>query len=145
MKKLSIAILCLLFVMLISLSACVNSLGQLPYGKWESHKPYILLDINPQNEEFLGICIQEEEQIDVLITFPFLWKEFDIYKLSDKDSLLEPDSYKLALFNGSYRIRGDKLHYKLKPYWQEKSGVTHTIVFTKIEEYEAPDPKDDPN
>jgi len=143
MKKRIIASLWLL--LLLCLSACVNTRGPIPYGKWESDVPHIIIDINPQDEEFQGTCQQEDEIIDIYVSISNFSKEFDIYRISDKIHRSQSGYYELALFNGSYRVSGDKLYYKLKPYWQEKSGITDTIVFTKIEEYEAPDPKDDPN
>ena len=143
MIKKFIAIIWLL--LLLCLSACFNTRGAIPYGKWESLNPQIIMDINPQYEEFLGTYQHEDEVIDVYIAISGFSKQFDIYKISDKIYRSESGYYRLALFGGSYSVRNGKLYYKLQPYWQEKSGVTHTIVFTKIEEYEAPDPQEDPN
>ena len=137
-KKVLTGIILLLLLAFVS-SCGVNTRGPLPYGKWESTEPYIIMDINPQNEEFYGVYQQDDEIIDVLITFKNLWKEFDIYNVSDLSKISQPDFYELALLNGEYAIRNNKLYYRVKPYWKEKSGITHTIVFDKIEEYEIPD------
>jgi len=140
MNKIRVAIIWIL-LLLLCLSACVSTRGPLPYGKWESVEPHIIMDINQQEYEANGIFSgtyfnNEAEEISVFFTFAVHSKELSIYNLSDK---LE------ALLNGRYTFTENNLNYKLKPYWQEKSGITDTIVFTKIEEYEAPDPKDDPN
>jgi hypothetical protein len=144
MRRILVFVACLLLLQL-CLSACVNTRGPLPYGKWESTDPHIIMDINPQAEEFLGIYKQEDEEIEVYIAFSGFSKQFDIYKISDKIYRSQSGYYRLALFGGSYRVRSGKLNYKLQPYWQEKSGITHTIVFTKIEEYEIPAEEDGPN
>ena len=148
MRKIIAAVICLV-LLLLCLSACFNTRGPIPYGKWESVEPNIIMDLNPYEYDspgrFYGTYYEEDEVIDIYISISSFSKEFAVKKFSDIIYLDQPDSYKLALFDGSYRIKGDKLYYKLKPYWQEKSGVTHTIVFTKIEEYEAPDPSEDPN
>jgi hypothetical protein len=138
MKKRLLAI-AFLILLLVLLSACpISTIGSLPYGKWESADPNIVMDINPQYEEFQGIYYVDGEVINLYITFPYVWKQFEIYDYSDKINLLQPGSYELALFNGDYSLRSGKLRYKLKPYWQEKSGITHTIIFEKTEEYEIP-------
>ena len=127
-------------LLLICLTACgVNTRGPLPYGKWESIEPYIFMDINPNDKYFYGTYQQNDEIIEVWITFQAYWKQFDIYKVSDTSKINEPDFYELALLNGFYRIKNGKIYYRIKPHWQEKSGVKHTIVFELIEEYEVPD------
>ena len=145
-KKLLTGIFFLLLV--ICLSACfVNTRGPLPYGKWESSDPHIVMDINPQVYEspgvFYGVYYEDSIEIAVFIPFSGFSKQFDIYKLSDKINMSQPSFYRLALFGGSYTFTKNRLKYKLQPYWQEQSGITHTIVFNKIEEYEAPHPQDD--
>ncbi|MCL1816421.1 MAG: hypothetical protein FWG43_02310 [Clostridiales bacterium] len=142
-KKLLASIFITLF--LIHLSACgVNTRGPLPYGKWESKEPHIIIDINPINEyangyyEFSGIYDHNNEVIDVFIAFSHISKEFSLFNISDKNND-QPGFYQLALLRGTYSLRNIKLYYRIKPHWKEKSGIKHTIVFELIEEYEVPD------
>jgi len=145
MRKQLYIILCFL-LLLMCLSACpVNTQGSLPYGKWESSDPHIVMDFNPFEEEveglYYGIYYEDDKEIAIYITFTGFSKHFAIYEVADRIYLSEPDYYKRALLDGSYTFTKNKLHYKVNTYWQEKSGVTHTIVFTKIEDYEMPDSK----
>ena len=109
MKK--FAVLIFLLLMQLFLIACINTRGTLPYGKWESTEPHIIIDINEQEYEtsgvFNGYIYEEDKDITVFFTFAVNRKELSIYNVSDELS---------ALFNGSYHIKGDKLYYKLKPY-----------------------------
>jgi hypothetical protein len=102
----------------------------IPYGIWENATIGLTLDLDPdQSGAFLGTYNLGNTTIDVRIGVGFD-RSFDIH-----DPVLRP---RHTYLYGTFSIRDGKLHYKLKPHWQELTGIRDTIVFELIHEYETP-------
>ncbi len=138
MRKLVVAI-ALMLVVVASLSSCVSTRGPIPYGVWENSALGLVMDWNPDDNEFTGIYQNNGEAVEIYVGLSIFSKEFNIYKGSDKQFGDNAGYNERALFNGSYSLKDGKLYYSLMPYWEEKSGIIGTIIFEKIKEYDVPD------
>lgn len=133
-----IRVLLLLLILLLFASSCVNTRGQLPYGIWQSKEPDLVFDIDPQCESFFkGQYTEDGKSINVFVAFAVAYKEFGIYDESEVDiakgSIRHTED---SIFEGSYKMKGDKLIYTLNPHWREVTGYK-TITFDKIKEYDT--------
>jgi len=140
-KVFSLVLLLGLLISLIS-SCAPNVLRPFPYGKWENVDIGLVLDIDPMGaiqheEQYHGKFMEDGEVIDVYVFFVITHGRIYILRESEWPSS-GPDNHDSTIFGGTYRLRGDRLHYKLTPYWQEQTGITDTIIFEKIEEYYVP-------
>jgi len=118
------------------LSGCVSTLGELPYGVWESEEPYIQLNVKyGEDRPFRGKYERDGEIIDMVFWFMVSHKAIDIYDPivmeQNPISLSEDNCY----FYGTYTYTKDKLKYKLSLYFADLYGYK-TITFIKIPEYE---------
>jgi len=134
MKSNSMKKIVVLLVFLILTSAC-NTRGELPYGVWQSEEPNITLYFDPKIDEdvFSGTYMKDGENINIVVLVSSVNKGFRIYNESlyySEHGLNYVDSYRDSYYSGDYRVRGNKLRYKLRPYWQEQTGIK-TIVFEK--------------
>ena len=129
---------CLLVILLLlSLSSCFSRPYDKPYGKWQSGDPEIVMDIFPieYGESHHGTYVRNGELREIIISFAFE-KAFEILDCIYVTNDVMYRDY--AYFYGTFTVTKDgKLQYDLKPAYQKKTGYT-TIIFEKIEEYEAP-------
>jgi len=108
-------------------------LSEIPYGKWQSFNPDITICKN--NERTVGIYIKDEEIIIISI-----WErykgQFSIYsgelEEDGNDSIPENEIH----FIGSYKLKNNKLYYKLRPSWRQKTGYK-TIIFELTEAHKT--------
>ena len=98
----------------------------------------MVIDINPELEEFSGIYVLDGVEIPVYIDLRPERGDFRIFNINDRDNGQIPSFYRLAYFGGTYKLRWGKLRYTLQPYWQEQTGYK-TIIFEKIEDYDPPE------
>ena len=135
----------ILALLLVQMSGCVSTRGELPYGVWQSEEPYILLDVvldvynnldvngNPIGM-YMGQYKKDDETIDIVFGFNSGYKGMSIFDINDrKEEGLDGDN---PYFYGTYKFSDDKLSYKLSPYYAEIYGYKK-IVFTKIQDYES--------
>ena len=149
MKKIVVLLVFLIIVFIIIFFVIPFSLrtistrGPIPYGVWQSEDPHITLYLAPETELFVGepipgthypgIYIKDGENINIIIGFGYS-KSFSIYN----EALFYSDeywNYRDAYYNGTYRVRGNKLRYNVLPFWQEQTSIK-TIVFEKVSDYE---------
>lgn len=141
MRK-SLAVVILLGLLIALLSSCsINALRPFPYGIWENTELGLVLDITPevcQTDRFSGTLIEDGKKIDVYIWICDIHGA--LWILSEPEwPYSAPILHESTMFSGRYRLRGDQLHYTLESRFREMTGITETIVFEKIHEYEVPD------
>ena len=124
--------------MLVS-SCTLNALRPFPYGKWENAELGLVLDINRnynKEQAFSGFYIENGEEIDVYVFFSITHGYFWIIRESDLHHWGGVRDAETTIFDGRYRVRGERLYYTLTPFWQEQTGITDTIVFERIVSYD---------
>ncbi len=140
MKKYNLFVL-LLIVMVSTTSCGISTLGTLPYGRWENVEHGIVLDINPKinlaSHLFPGTYERDGERMEISIVIATAHKGLSIYKLSNQAYLDE--MYREDWMFGDYTFNKTQLRYTLRPHSQEKTGITDTIVFEKIKDYDIPE------
>ena len=125
------------------LTSCVNPdvLRPFPYGKWESAELGLVLDVVPKiNKEdaFPATFIEDGEKIDVYAFFLLTGGYLVILREPDWLSWGGARDTTGTIFDGNYRLRGERLYYTLTSFWQEQTGIK-TVVFELIEDYEVAD------
>ena len=106
-----------------------------PFGKWHNDELNLTLDILPGSAPYFGTYGKGDEAVDIFIYFDFS-KSFIIWNCDDYDFVNDKwvTTADYAIFSGNFNVRGGKMHYTLKPHYQNTTGIT-SIVFEKIEEY----------
>jgi len=134
-------VLCLLALFLLATTSCFKPKSPTPYGKWENPDIGLILDINPEylhnREHFRGQYQTDSEVLEIIIVFARAYDELGILSIdaNHQDGLLWSDE--TVYFNGTFNIKDGKLHLYLFKKYQERYGII-TIVFSKIEDYDAP-------
>jgi len=138
--KRAIAVVILLALSVPLIFACApNALRPFPYGTWENAEVGLVLDVNPPGrntvDPFHGTFVENGEKTDVYVLFNII--HGDLWILSEFDwARWQGNRTETIIFGGSYRLRSrDRLHFRLDPFWQEQTGITNTIIFDLIEEY----------
>ena len=123
-------IMCSLIVIVMALSLAACGPSEVPYGKWQSEDPCIVLDINPDavNKVYTGTYWDGQESRELSVYVLAREHEISIYDCS-------PSQKKPKIgeewFCGTYSIKKDGKLYLEQP--------AQTIVFELIEEYEVPE------
>ena len=131
-KSLSLLLMFIMFVLV----SC-SSRTAIPYGKWKSEDPNLIIDINPNGGWFLGSYTIDENIIEVLVEIAAHSDMINIYDNFDipddpEDGVWVDD----PLFVGDFKIKEDgSLYVKTRLPSIEKNGVKE-IVFILIEEYD---------
>jgi len=134
----------LLLLSLAVLSSC-NPRYSIPYGKWKSDDPDIMLDIISEfDRESTGIFIQDGEIRDVFVSFKnasgFYIQDMSAYYFNeDRDKWIVNGSN--WYFVGEFKIKDGKMYYNARC----SDGLDHqgkyeekTIIFELIEAYDPP-------
>jgi len=139
MKRIIILIIILAISGTLISSCAPNALRPFPYGKWENAELGLVLDINRnynKEQAFSGFYIENGEEIDVYVVFSITHGRFWIIREPGLRHWGGTRDTETTIFDGNYRLRGDRLHYTLTPFWQEQTGITDTIVFERIVSYD---------
>jgi len=143
MKRIIILIIILAISGTLISSCTLNALRPFPYGKWENAELGLVLDFNPQitvpgrgRYSSFGTFIENGEETEVYIIFSTYLGSFWIIRESGLHHWGGTRDTETTIFDGRYRVRGDRLYYTLTPFWQEQTGITDTIVFERIVSYD---------
>jgi len=140
MKRIIILIIILAISGTLISSCTLNALRPFPYGKWENAELGLVLDVNPLNRastnRFYGTLVENEDMLEIYVFFLVTHGDLWILRESDWGNRGGARNTDTTIFGGSYRLRGDRLHYTLTPFWQEQTGITDTIVFERIVSYD---------
>ena len=135
-----------LIVYITTMSSCMFSIDPEPYGIWVSTDPELILYIDPASRDiieapnyglYFGKYVCNDEDLSVFILIDMRQGSMEILDVNGvTDEYMGGTEYEY--FCGSIAVRGNKMIYVLKPFWQEETGY-EKIVFEKIEDYPMPE------
>ena len=129
-----------MFILLTCAAALLTSCSipyEIPYGIWRNEELGITLDIFPKESgPHFGTYSKDNEDIEIFFHFG-VDKSITIYDCKDFDFINNKwiATSSNPIFDGPFVVRGDKIHYTLRPYTyrEEEVGASDTIIFERIE------------
>ena len=144
MKRITIITVLIVLATILVSSCSLNSLRPFPYGKWENAELGLVLDVNPQNnipgqgrDSFFGTYMESGEEIEVYVYFDVIHGDLWILRNPDWGSRGGERNTETSIFGGRYRLRRERLHFTLTSFWQEQTGITDTIIFERVVDYQV--------
>jgi len=133
MKKTFMIVFCA--VIFLALSSCTTYTFVAPIGEWQSDNPSITLNIADKERDHYGTYIRDGEELKIYMVFSHVSNRLAIYDAIVQDENFNGSWEDWTYFGGLWVEKGDKIHYKLLPTWQDMYGIKE-IVFTKIADYD---------
>jgi len=141
MKRITIITALLAFMTILTSSCSLNARRPFPYGKWENAELGLIMDINPQDRtpdlRFNGTFVENGEKIEVYVFIMILTGDIVILSNPEWPRSGPYVDVTSTILIGRYRLRGERLHFSLTSYWQEQTGITDTIIFERIVDYDV--------
>ena len=141
----------IVFVLLmLALSSCNTGRHYPPVGVWKSEYPNIILYLK---QDYLrpGTLFQHlgmyttaaDDEIKIFTTFTIRAPSFSVFKTT---AVRESNGSRGIhgedqLFSGSFRVKGEQIHYTLTPAFRERTGHD-VIIFHLQENYDPINPED---
>ena len=143
-KRITIMTVLIALTTILTSSCSLNARRPFPYGKWESEELGLVLDVNPQSNipsqgrySFFGTYMERGDEVEVYVYFDVILGDIWILRNPDWGSRGGERNTETTIFGGRYRLRRERLHFTLTSFWQEQTGITDTIIFERVVDYQV--------